>query len=158
MKINFPAEPMPKINYLPKQNLNAPPPPSNSRTLAYIVFQRPQSITDKLSVAHCALRVAPFTTSPTLLLLGCEFLYAPCGHIVPGNLNIARNEKLRYLLRIFVVPELWYHHRRMWSVRQALGEKENVKLDTHSEWNKSIGDVLKSDDLNSLSSPDTRQF
>ena len=29
----------------------------------YIAFQRPQSITDKLSVAHRALRVAPFTTS-----------------------------------------------------------------------------------------------
>ena len=38
---------------------DSPPPLSESN----IAFQRPQSITDKLSVAHCALRVAPFTTS-----------------------------------------------------------------------------------------------
>ena len=30
---------------------------------------------------------------------GSEFLYAPCGHIVTGDLNIVRNDKLRDLLR-----------------------------------------------------------
>ena len=53
---------MPKINYPSKQNLTAPPPPSesnaiNGRTVPLqasckTAFQMPQSITDKLPVAH----------------------------------------------------------------------------------------------------------
>ena len=44
------------------------PPPQNQKVVPLqasfkIAFQRLQRITDKLSVAHCALRVAPFTTS-----------------------------------------------------------------------------------------------
>ena len=30
---------------------------------------------------------------------GSQFLYAPCGHVVTGDPNIVRNEKLRDLLR-----------------------------------------------------------
>ena len=30
---------------------------------------------------------------------GSEFLYAPCGHIVTGDLSVARNDKLRDLFR-----------------------------------------------------------
>ena len=78
MKINFPAEPMPKINNLSRKKLTAPYPPlpseSNGRPLRsyrLVVNGAPmppkyKSITDKLSVAHCALRVAPFTTSHIL--------------------------------------------------------------------------------------------
>ena len=58
-------------NKLPVQtkfDSNPPPPPQNQKFVPLqasckIAFQRPQRITDKLSVAHCALRVAPFTTS-----------------------------------------------------------------------------------------------
>ena len=64
MKINFPTELMPKINYLSKQNLTAPPPPPNQKVVPlHCVPKAAKYITDKLSVAHCALRVAPFTTS-----------------------------------------------------------------------------------------------
>ena len=62
MKINFP-EPTPKINYLSKQNLTAPPPSQNQMVVSLHCVPKTQSITDKLSIAHCALRVAPFTTS-----------------------------------------------------------------------------------------------
>ena len=83
MKINFPTEPTPKINYLTQKKIWQPPPPiseSNGWSSPYIALQRPQSITDKLSVAHCALRVAPFTTSH-YLKLSLKF------YIVPVCLN-----------------------------------------------------------------------
>ena len=49
--------------YMSKPNLTAPPPFRIKQSSPYIAHQTPQRITDKLSVAHCALRVAPFTTS-----------------------------------------------------------------------------------------------
>ena len=74
-KINFP-EPMPHENKFPgrahaenklsvQTKCDSPPPPPLriKWSSPYIAFKRPHSITDKLSVAHCALRVAPFTTS-----------------------------------------------------------------------------------------------
>ena len=84
---------------------------------------------------------------------GSEFLYAPCGHIVTGDLNIVRNDKLRDLFRKGPkyrepVSFSWHHnfdiimdaceaYARRWA------KKEDVELDTLSEWIKSIGDVLK---------------
>ena len=65
MKINFPSEP--KLSVQTKFDSPPPPPPppppESNWSFPYITFQRPESITDKLSVAHCALRVTPFTTS-----------------------------------------------------------------------------------------------
>ena len=84
---------------------------------------------------------------------GSEFLYAPCGHIVTGDLNIVRNDKLRDLLRkgpkyrelvLFswhqnfdIIMDACEAYARRWA------KKEDVELDTLSEWIKSIGDVLK---------------
>ena len=84
---------------------------------------------------------------------GSEFLYAPCGHIVTGDLNIVRNDKLRDLLRkgpkyrepvsfswhqnIDIIMDACEAYARRWA------KKEDVELDTLSEWIKSIGDVLK---------------
>ena len=84
---------------------------------------------------------------------GSEFLYDPCGHIVRGDLNIVRNDKLRDLLRKGPkyrepVSFSWHHnfdiimdaceaYARRWA------KKEDVELDTLSELIKSIGDVLK---------------
>ena len=63
MNRNFPAEPTPKIDYLSKQNLTAPPPSQNQMVVSLQCVPKAQSITDKLFVVHWALRVAPFTTS-----------------------------------------------------------------------------------------------
>ena len=84
---------------------------------------------------------------------GSEFLYAPCGHVVTGDFNIVRNDKLRDLLRkgpkyrepvsfswhqnfniIMIACETYGRHR---------AKKEDIELDTLSEWIKSIGDMLK---------------
>ena len=67
---------------------------------------------------------------------GSEFLYAPCGHTVTGDLNIVRNDKLRDLLRkgpkyreplIFMTPELRHYHGCMRSVRQTVGEERRCR-------------------------------
>ena len=41
-----------------------------------------------------------------------------------------------------MAPELWYYHGCMWNARQW-AKKEDVELDTFSEWIKSIGEVVK---------------
>ena len=82
-----------------------------------------------------------------------KFLYAPCGQIVTGDLNIVRNEKLRDLLRkgpkcrepvsfswhqnFYIIMDACEAYARRWA------KKEDVEPDTLSEWIKSIGDVLK---------------
>ena len=45
-----------------------PPPLQNQIVVPLLCVPKAQSITDKLSVAHCALRVAPFTTSLNLMI------------------------------------------------------------------------------------------
>ena len=84
---------------------------------------------------------------------GSEFLYAPCGHIVTGDLNIVRNDKLRDLLRKgpkYREPVSFSWHQNFDIIMDAceayakrLAKKEDVELDTLSEWIKSIGNVLK---------------
>ena len=84
---------------------------------------------------------------------GSEFLYAPCGHIVTGDLNIVRNDKLRDLLRKgpkYREPVSFSWHQNFDIIMDACeayarrwAKKEDVELDTLSEWIKSIGDVLK---------------
>ena len=84
---------------------------------------------------------------------GSEFLYAPCSHIVTGDLNIVRNDKLRDLLRKgpkYREPVSFSWHQNFDIIMDACeayarrwAKKEDVELDTLSEWIKSIGDVLK---------------
>ena len=82
-----------------------------------------------------------------------KFLYAPCDHIVTGDLNIVRNIKLRDLLSKgpkYREPVLYSWHQNFDIIMDACEEyvrrwakKEDVEVDTLSEWIKSIADVLK---------------
>ena len=84
---------------------------------------------------------------------GSQFLYAPCGYIVTGDLNILRNDKLRDLLREgpkYREPVSFSWHQSFDIIIDACkayarrwAKKEDVELDTLSELIKSIGDVLK---------------
>ena len=81
------------------------------------------------------------------------FLYPPCGHIVTGDLNIARNIKLRDLLNKgpkYREPDSYSWHQYFGLIMDACEEyvirwakKEDVEVNTLSEWVKSIADVLK---------------
>ena len=82
-----------------------------------------------------------------------KFLYALCGHIVTGDLNIVRNIKLRDLLSKgpkYREPISYSWHQNFGIIMNASEEyarrwakKEDVEVDTLSEWIKSIADVLK---------------
>ena len=82
-----------------------------------------------------------------------QFLYAPCGHIVTGDLNIVRNVKLRDLLSKgpkYREPVSYSWHQNLSIIMDGCEEyarrwakKEDVEVDTLSEWIKSIADVLK---------------
>ena len=82
-----------------------------------------------------------------------EFLYAPCGHIVTGDLSIVRNQKLKDVLRKgpkYREPVSFSWHQNFNIIMDACEEyarrwakKEDVEVDTLSEWVKSISDVLK---------------
>ena len=82
-----------------------------------------------------------------------EFLYAPCGHIVTGDLSIVRNQKLKNVLRKgpkYREPVSFSWHQNFNIIMDACEEyarrwakKEDVEVDTLSEWVKSITDVLK---------------
>ena len=82
-----------------------------------------------------------------------EFLYAPCGHVVTGDLSIVQNEKLRYFLRKgpkFREPVSFSWHQNFDIIMDACetyarqwAKKEDVELDTLSERINSIGDVVK---------------
>ena len=82
-----------------------------------------------------------------------QFLYAPCEHIVTGDLNIVRNIKLRDLLRKgpkYREPVSYSWHQNFGTFMDACEEyasrwakTEDVEADTLSEWIKSIADVLK---------------
>ena len=82
-----------------------------------------------------------------------QFLYAQCGHIVTGDLNIVRNVKLRDLLSKgpkYREPVSYSWHQNLSIIMDACEEyarrwakKEDVEVDTLSDWIKSIADVLK---------------
>ena len=84
---------------------------------------------------------------------GSDFLDAPCGHIVTGDLNIVRNDKLRDLLRKgpkYREPVSFSWHQNFDIIMDACEayarrwtKKDDVELDTLFDWIKSIGDVLK---------------
>ena len=106
MKINFPAEPTPKINYLSKQNLTSPP-SQNQMVVSLHCVPKAQSITDKLSVAHCALRVAPFTTSHVKPMNILRFGARRCGVEVAG-LTLDRTIRVWFLAYPQRVWALWW--------------------------------------------------
>ena len=82
-----------------------------------------------------------------------EFLYAPCGNIVTGDFNIVRNDKLRDLLRKgqqYREPVSFSWHQKFDIIMDACkayarrwAKKEDIELETLSEWIKSIVYVLK---------------
>ena len=84
---------------------------------------------------------------------GSELLYAPCGHIVTGDLRIVQNDKLRDILHKgskFREPVSFSWHQNFDIIMDACeayarqwAKKEDVALDTLSEWIKSIGEVVK---------------
>ena len=84
---------------------------------------------------------------------GSEFLYAPCGHVVTGDLSIVQNDELRDLLHKgpkFREPVSFSWHQNFDIIMDACetyarqwAKKEDVELDTLSEWIKSIGEVVK---------------
>ena len=92
-----------------------------------------------------------------------EFLYAPCDHIVTGDRNIVRNDKLRDLLRKGREPVSFSWHQNFDIIMDACeayarqwANKEDVELETLSKWIKSIGDVLKRRILRPKHSVNTR--
>ena len=83
---------------------------------------------------------------------GSEFLYAPCGHEVTGDLSIVQNEKLKDLLR--KGPKFREPVSFSWQQNDIImddcaayvrkwAKKEDVERDTLSKWIKSIGEVVK---------------
>ena len=99
-----------------------------------------------------------------------EFLNAPCGHIVTGDLSIVRYQKLKDVLckgPKYREPVSFSWHQSFNIIMDACEEyarrwakKEDVEVDTLFEWVKSIADVwnVEFDDLNALSTPDTSPF
>ena len=84
---------------------------------------------------------------------GSEFLYAPCSHVVTGDISIVQNDKLRDLLRKgpkFREPVSFSWHQNFDIIMDACeayarqwAKRDDVELDTLSEWIKSIGEVVK---------------
>ena len=114
-----------------------------------ISYSYTSSVATKIQNKSAANRLPKcFSESLPCSCSGSEFLFAPCGHIVTGDLNIVRNDKLRDLLRkgpkyrkpvsfswhpnFDIIMDACEAYARRWA------KKEDVELDT-----KSIGDVLK---------------
>ena len=119
---------------------------SYTRSVASKIFNYKASL-QQLNFTSCSQNLSPCTCSTS------EFLYASCGHIVADDLNIVRNRKLRDLLckgpkyrepisftwrqNFDIIMDACEEYATRWA------KKEDVELDTLSEWIKSIGKVLK---------------
>ncbi|KAK3103876.1 hypothetical protein FSP39_022583 [Pinctada imbricata] len=98
-------------------------------------------------------------SNPSLHPLPCDcsssdFNYSPCGHVITGDLSIVKNDKLRELLKkgpkyreslsftwnqnVKIIMDSCEEYARRWA------KKEDVQLDTLSEWIKSIRGLLLS--------------
>ncbi|KAK3087212.1 hypothetical protein FSP39_003163 [Pinctada imbricata] len=98
-------------------------------------------------------------SNPSLHPLPCEcsssdFNYSPCGHVITGDLSIVKNDKLRELLKkgpkyresmsftwnqnVKIIMDSCEEYARRWA------KKEDVQLDTLSEWIKLIIGLLLS--------------
>ena len=81
-----------------------------------------------------------------------ECLYAPCGHVMTGDLSIVQIEKLRIFLHKgpkFREPVSFSWHQNfdiIMDAREAYArqwaKKEDIELDTLSEWIKSISELV----------------
>ena len=119
---------------------------SYTRSVASKIFNYKASL-QHLITTSCSQNLSPCTCWTS------EFLYDPCGHIVTGDLNIVRNRKLRDLLRKgpkYREPVSFTWRQNFDIIMNACEEyatrwakKEDVELDTLSEWIKSISRVLK---------------
>ena len=119
---------------------------SYTRSVASKIFNYKRSL-QLIAFSSLSQNPLPCTCS------GSKFLYAPCGHVVTGDLNIVRNEKLRDLLRKgpnFREPVSFTWHQNFDIIMDAgevyarqWGNKKDVELDFLSEWIKSIGDLVK---------------
>ncbi|KAK3085885.1 hypothetical protein FSP39_010004 [Pinctada imbricata] len=110
-------------------------------------------------------------SNPSLHPLPCEcsssdFNYSPCGHVITGDLSIVKNDKLRELLKkgpkyresmfftwnqnVKIIMDSCEEYARRWA------KKEDVQLDTLSEWIKSIRRLLLSRIYRLKSSVNTR--
>ena len=79
-----------------------------------------------------------------------EFLYASCGHIVTGDISIELKDVLRKGPKYREHVSFFSWHQTFSVIMAACEEyarrwakKEDVEVDTLSEWVKSIADVLK---------------
>ena len=122
-----------------------------------ISYSYTRSVASKIFNYKASLQQLDFQgLSQDLLPCNCsdsQFLYAPCGHIVTGDLNIVRNVKLRDLLSKgpkYREPVSYSWHQNFSIIMDACEEyarrwakKKDVEVDTLSEWIKSIADVLK---------------
>ena len=119
--------------------------------IAIPVLLLPKSSITKQVCSNSTFKV--FQDLPPCNYSDSQFLYAPCGHIVTGDLNIVRNAKLRDLLSKgpkYREPVSYSWHQNFCIIMDACGEyvrrwakKEDVEVDTLSKWIKSIADVLK---------------
>ena len=117
-----------------------------TQSVASKIFNYKQSL-KRLDAHQLSPNPTPCTCSTS------AFIYQPCGHVVTGDLNIVSNSKLRNLLskgpkyrepRSFtwrenfeIIMDACEEYARRWA------KKEDVELDTLSEWMKSIGELLK---------------
>ena len=115
-----------------------------------ISYSYTRSVASKIFNYKASLQQIDFTPCSCC---DSEFLYAPCGHIVTGDLSIVRDQKLKDVLHKGPkyrkpVPFSWHQnfniimdacegYARRWA------KKEDVEVDTLSKWVKSIADVLK---------------
>ena len=122
-----------------------------------ISYSYTRSVASKIFNNKACLQQLDFQgLSQDLPLCNCsdsQFLYAPCGHIVTGDLNIVGNVKLRDLLSKgpkYRKPLSYSWHQNFGIIMDSCEEyarrwvkKEDVEVDTLSELIKSIADVLK---------------
>ena len=128
-----------------------------SRSLFLYSYSYTRSVASKIFNFKASLQQLDFQglshDPPPCNCSDSKFLYAPCGHIVTGDLNIVRNIKLRDLLSKgpkYREPVSYSWHQNFDIIMDACEEyarrwakKEDVEVDTLSEWIKSIADVLK---------------
>ena len=100
----------------------------------------------------------------------CDSKFAPCGHIVTGDLNIVHNQKLRDLLHKgpkYREPVSFSWHQNFKIITNACEEYarrwakiEDVEVDTLSGWVSPSPMFwnVEFDGLNALSTPDTSPF
>ena len=136
---------------------NKIPPYFQCKELPCISYSYTRSVASKIFNYKASLQHLDFQglshDPPPCNCLVSKFLYAPCDHIVTGDLNIVRNIKLRDLLskgpkyresvsyswhqNFDIIMDACVEYARRWA------KKEDVEVDTLSEWIKSIADVLK---------------